>query len=231
MPAALVTGGTSGIGFALARALLDDGYDVTVSSRREEKVNAARDALGDVLAVAADVASEADCERLVAAHRERFGRLDLLVNSAGVGVGGRYEDLAVKHWDLQFGVNVRGLFLMTKLCIPLLRDARGWVVNLASIAGTAPTPGLGVYGDTKAAVIHFTHTLNREVEGDGIRAVALCPGFVDTPMAQWSGIPAAEMIQPQDCVEVVRMLLRLSPHARVPQVVIERVGGDAELPG
>jgi NAD(P)-dependent dehydrogenase (short-subunit alcohol dehydrogenase family) len=231
VPAALITGGTSGIGLALAHALLEDGYDVTVSSRRPEKVEAAREELGDVHAVAADVAREEDCERLVTAHRERFGRLDLLVNSAGVGVGGTYEDMAVKHWDLQFGVNVRGLFLVTKLCIPLLRASRGWIVNLASIAGTAPTPGLGAYGDTKAAVIHFTHTLNREVESDGIRAVALCPGFVDTPMAGWSGIPSDEMIRPEDCVEVVRMILRLSPHARVPQVVIERVGGDPALPG
>jgi NAD(P)-dependent dehydrogenase (short-subunit alcohol dehydrogenase family) len=86
------------------------------------------------------------------------------------------------------------------------------------------TPGLGAYGDTKATVIHFTHTINRELDADGVRAVALCPAFVDTPMAEWSGIPGDEMIRPEDCAEIVRMLLRLSPRARVPQVVIERVG-------
>jgi NAD(P)-dependent dehydrogenase (short-subunit alcohol dehydrogenase family) len=73
-------------------------------------------------------------------------------------------------------------------------------------------------------VIALTRSLNGELEGDGIRAVALCPGFVDTPMAEWSGIPPEEMITPEDCAEVVRMCLRLSPHARVPQVVVERVG-------
>ena len=108
--------------------------------------------------------------------------------------------------------------------IPHLRRTRGWVVNLASIAGTLPTPGLATYGATKAAVISLTRSLNGELDADGVRAIAICPGFVDTPMAQWSGIEPDEMIRPEDCAEIVRMCLRLSPHARVPQVVIERVG-------
>jgi NAD(P)-dependent dehydrogenase (short-subunit alcohol dehydrogenase family) len=186
-------------------------------------VQAASDALG-IHAVVADISKEEDCERLVAEHRARFGRVDVLVNSAGIGIGGRYEDLPIKHFDLHHAVNVRGLFIVTKLCLPLLKESRGLIVNLASIAGTMPTPGLGAYGDTKATVIHFTHTINRELDADGVRAVALCPAFVDTPMAEWSGIPGDEMIRPEDCAEIVRMLLRLSPRARVPQVVIERVG-------
>ena len=148
----------------------------------------------------------------------------MLVNSAGIGIGGRVEDLPAKHLDLQLGVNLRGLFLVTQAAIPLLRESRGWIVNLASIAGTLPTPGLATYGATKAAVIALTRSLNEELDADGVRAIALCPGFVDTPMAQWSGIEPAEMIQPEDCAEVVRMCLRLSPHARIPQVVIERMG-------
>ena len=223
--AALITGGSSGIGLAIARALAEDGYALTLASRRPEKVEAAAEELG-ATAVAGNVADEGDCERIDQAHRDAHGRLDVLVNSAGVGIGGTYERLEVKHWDLQYGVNVRGLFVMTKLAIPLLRESRGWIVNLASIAGTMPTPGLGAYGDTKAAVIHFTNTINRELEDDGVRAVAICPAFVDTPMAEWSGIDPGEMIQPEDCAEVVRLLLRLSPHARIPQVVIERVGAE-----
>ena len=107
-------------------------------------------------------------------------------------------------------------------------------MNLASIAGTLPTPGLATYGATKAAVISLTRSLNEELDGDGVRAVAICPGFVDTPMAEWSGLAGDEMIQPDDCAEVVRMLLRLSPRARIPQVVIERAGsvnGDVPLSG
>jgi NAD(P)-dependent dehydrogenase (short-subunit alcohol dehydrogenase family) len=157
MPAALITGGTSGIGLVIARALMEDGYHVTISSRRQEKVQAASDELG-VYAVVADISKEEDCARLVAEHRARFGRIDVLVNSAGIGIGGRYEDLSVKHFDLQYAVNMRGLFIVTKLCLPLLKESRGWIVNLASIAGMMPTPGLGAYGDTKAAVIHFTQS-------------------------------------------------------------------------
>ena len=104
----------------------------------------------------------------------------------------------------------------------MLREARGYVVNLASIAGTMPTPGLSTYGAAKAAVISLTRSLDREEAEHGVRVTALCPGFVDTPMAAWTGIPGEEMIQPEDCAELVRALLRLSPAARVPVIVIER---------
>jgi len=228
--AALVTGGSSGIGLAIASMLGDEGFDLTLVSRRPERVEAAAAKLGAV-AVAANVGDEDECARLVAEHRERFGRLDLLVNSAGIGIGGRVEDLSPKHLDLQLGVNLRGLFLVTQAAIPLLRESKGWIVNLASIAGTVPTPGLATYGATKAAVIALTRSLNEELDADGVRAIALCPGFVDTPMAEWSGIPPDQMIRPEDCAEVVRMLLRLSPHARIPQVVIERMGSsDGDVP-
>jgi NADP-dependent 3-hydroxy acid dehydrogenase YdfG len=101
-------------------------------------------------------------------------------------------------------------------------------VNLASIAGTTATPGLTVYGATKAAVIAVTRSQNAELDGDGVRSIALCPGFVDTAMAEWSGLPPEEMIQPEDCAEIVRMCLRLTPHARIPQIVVERLGADGE---
>jgi NAD(P)-dependent dehydrogenase (short-subunit alcohol dehydrogenase family) len=206
--------------------LREEGFELTLVSRRPEKVEAAAAELGAV-AVAANMANAEDCERVVAEHRDRFERLDVLVNSAGVGIGGRVEDLPLKSLDLQLDVNLRGLFLVTQAAIPLLRESRGWIVNLASIAGTVPTPGLATYGATKAAVIALTRSLNEELDADGIRTIALCPGFVDTPMAQWSGIAPAEMIRPEDCAEAVRMCLRLSPTARIPQVVIERVGSVA----
>ena len=231
--AALITGGSSGIGLAIARMLRDEGFALTLASRSIERLEAAAAELGAV-AVAADVADADACAALVAAHEARFGRLDVLVNSAGIGIGGRVEDLPAKHFDLQFDVNVRGLFLVTQAAIPLLRASRGWIVNLASIAGTIPSPGLATYAATKAAVISLTRSLNGELEGDGVRSIAICPGFVDTPMAEWSGLRSDEMIQPEDCAEVVRMLLRLSPNARIPQVVIERLGssdGDVSLGG
>jgi NAD(P)-dependent dehydrogenase (short-subunit alcohol dehydrogenase family) len=221
--AALVTGGSSGIGLAIARALRQEGFDLTLVSRTREKVEAAADEL-DAHAVAADVSKEEDCRRLVEEHRARHGQLDVLVNSAGIGIGGRIDQLPAKHVDLQLDINLRGLMLVTAAALPLLRETRGLIVNLASVAGTIPAPDLPVYAASKAAVISFTRSLNEGEEGHGVRATALSPGFVDTPMAQWSGLQSEEMIQPEDCAEVVRTLLRLSPRARIPHVVIERLG-------
>jgi NAD(P)-dependent dehydrogenase (short-subunit alcohol dehydrogenase family) len=221
--AALVTGGSSGIGLAIARMLREEGYELTLASRRREKVEGAAQDLG-ALAVAADVAEEADCRRIVDEHRERHGRLDVLVNSAGVGVAGAIDELPAKHLDLQLDVNLRGLMLVTAAALPLLRESRGVVVNIASIAGTMGTPPLPVYGAAKAGVIQFTHTLNRGEQGNGVRATAISPGFVDTPMTDWNPVPKEEMIRPEDCAEIVRLLLRLSPYARIPHVVVERVG-------
>jgi NAD(P)-dependent dehydrogenase (short-subunit alcohol dehydrogenase family) len=220
---ALVTGGSSGIGLAIARALREDGFTLTLAARTREKVGAAAKEL-DALAVVANVADDGDCRRLVEEHRERHGRLDVLVNSAGVGIAGDIADMPTRHVDLQLDVNLRGLMLVTAAALPLLREAHGLVVNLASIAGTMGTPFLPVYGAAKAAVIQFTNTLNRGEQEHGVRATAISPGFVDTPMTDWNPVPKEEMIRPEDCAEIVRLLLRLSPYALIPHVVVERVG-------
>ena len=223
MPSALVTGGSSGIGLAIARMLREEGYDLTLAARRIERLEPAGEELGAEI-VAADVTREDDCLRIVDAHRERWGGLDVLVNSAGVGIGGNLGALSTKHWDLQLNVNLRAAFVVTREALPLLREARGYVVNLASIAGTVAVPGLAAYAASKAALISLSRSLAREEEEHGIRVTALCPGFVDTPMAEWTGLEAAAMIRPEDCAELVRSLLRLSPAARVPVVVVERAG-------
>jgi NAD(P)-dependent dehydrogenase (short-subunit alcohol dehydrogenase family) len=223
--AALVTGGSSGIGFAIASMLRENGFALTLAARTRTKVEAAADTLA-AHPVTADVANAEDCRRLVEEHRERHGRLDVLVNSAGVGVGGPIDELETKHIDLQLDVNLRGTLLVTAAALPMLRESHGLIVNLASIAGTSPSPQLPVYGAAKAAVINFTGALNRGEEKHGVRATALSPGFVDTPMTSWAPVPPEQMIRPEDCAEVVRALLNLSPYARLPHVVIERVDSE-----
>jgi NAD(P)-dependent dehydrogenase (short-subunit alcohol dehydrogenase family) len=220
--AALVTGGSSGIGLAIAGMLRAEGFDLTLASRTREKVAAAAATL-DAHAVAANVANADDCRRLVDEHRDRWGRLDVLVNSAGIGYAGAIDEVETKYVDLQLDVNLRGTMLVTAAALPLMREARGLIINIASIAGTVPTPELPVYGAVKAALIQFTTTLNRAEEEHGVRATALSPGFVDTPMTDWAPVPKDQMIRPEDCAEIVRSLLRLSPFARVPNVVLERV--------
>jgi len=223
MKSALVTGGSSGIGLAIARMLKEEGYELTLVARRPEKLTSAANELG-ATAVPANVANEDECARAVAAHAERCGTLDVLVHCAGVGVGGAFATQETKRIDLQLDVNLRGTLLVTREALPLLRAAGGLVVTLASIAGTIPVPGLAVYGATKAALVSFTSSLNREEAEHGVRATALCPAFVATQMTDWTGIPAEEMIQMEDVVALVRALLSLSPRARVPTIVVERVG-------
>lgn len=231
--AALVTGASSGIGYAIAEMLGEAGYGVTVAARRPDKLEDAAGRLGDagheVEAVAADMTDEAAVEEVVGRHRERFGRLDVLVNNAGVGIGSAVGDIQTRKLDMQLDLNLRAVILFYRACVPLLREAAGehrgaWVVNTASIAGKSGQGWLSVYAATKAAVINFTQAMNKELGKEGIRSCALCPGFVDTPMTEWvrEHVPPAEMIQPADLAEAVRFLLALSPHCVVPELVFER---------
>jgi short-subunit dehydrogenase len=223
MPSALITGGSSGIGLAIARALRKDGYELTLVARRPEPLEEAAAQL-DALAVAANLGDVDECVRVVAAHAERYGGMDVLVNSAGIGVGGTFAEQDTKKIALQLDVNLRATLVITRESLQHLRVSRGQVITLASIAGTIPTPGLAVYGATKAALIAWTTSLNREETEHGIRATAISPGFVATRMTEWTGLPAEEQISPDDIVALVRAVLSLSPMARVPNIVVERLG-------
>ena len=223
MKSALVTGGSSGIGLAIARALREDGYDLTLAARRPEPLEEAAAELG-ALAVPANLADADECVRVVATHADRHGGMNVLVNSAGIGIGGSFADQDTKKIDLQLDVNLRATLVITRESLPLLRAASGQIITLASIAGTIPTPGLAVYGTTKAALIAWTSSLNREEAEHGIRATAISPGFVATRMTEWTGLPEEEQISPDDIVALVRAVLALSPMARIPNIVVERVG-------
>jgi NAD(P)-dependent dehydrogenase (short-subunit alcohol dehydrogenase family) len=231
--AALITGGSSGIGLEIARALGEDGYSVTVSGRRAEKLEAATEELRaaglEVHSAAAQMAEEEQLQALVASHRERFGRLDVLVNNAGVGIGEAMHELSTRFVDLQLDVNLRSLILMTRECLPMLREAgsehgKALIVNTASIAGKAPAAWLSVYSASKAAVIGFSQATQREVAGQGIQVTALAPAFVDTPMTDFvkEQVKPEEMIQPADLAEAVRFLLRTSRNCIVPEIVFQR---------
>jgi NAD(P)-dependent dehydrogenase (short-subunit alcohol dehydrogenase family) len=233
--AALVTGGSSGIGLAIARALGEDGYGVTVSARRPEKLEAAVEELRadglDVHSVAANVANEQEIVDLVSSHRERFGRLDVLVNNAGVGIGQTVGDLVTKHLDMQLGVNLRAAIIATREATPLLREAgaehgKALIVNTASIAGKSGEGWLSVYSATKAGLVGFSQATQKELGGDGIQVTALCPAFVDTNMTEWvrDHVDPQEMIRSEDIAEAVRFLLRTSRWCLVPEIIFTRHG-------
>jgi len=237
--AALITGGSSGIGLAIARALGEDGYGVTIAARRPEKLEAAADELRgeglDVNSIAANMTDEEALAGVVRSHKERFGRLDVMVNNAGVGIGEAMHELTTKYVDMQLGVNLRAVIIGTRETLPLLREAgaehgKALIVNTASIAGKSGQPWLSVYSATKAAVIGFSEATQKEVASDGIQVTALCPGFVDTPMTEYvrGQVGQEDMIFPEDIAESVRFLLRTSPNCLVPELVFTRPD---ELPG
>jgi NAD(P)-dependent dehydrogenase (short-subunit alcohol dehydrogenase family) len=168
---------------------------------------------------------------VLAAHRERWGRLDVLVNNAGVGRGAAVGETTDEDLDLQLAVNLRTPILLYREAIDLLRAAarehRGaLVVNVASVTGVYGEPWLSVYAATKAGLINWTESMHRELSAQGIKSTALCPGFVDTPAPEPGGgapDPAA-MMTPTDIAEAVRFLLRVSPAFCVPRMEMVRPG-------
>jgi NAD(P)-dependent dehydrogenase (short-subunit alcohol dehydrogenase family) len=237
--AALVTGGSSGIGLAIARMLGNEGYGLTVSARRPEKLEEAVKSLTDegidAQAVPANMADEEGIKQVVAAHRERFGRLDVLINNAGVGIGGPIADHETKRLDMQLNVNLRAVYLTLRECIPMLREAgqehrKALVVNTASIAGKFGQPWLAAYSATKGGVVSLSQAAHGELGGDGIQVTALAPGFVATPMTDWveGQVAKEDMIAPEDIAEAVRFLLSTTPACFVPEIQFVRAG-DVEV--
>ena len=235
--AALITGGSSGIGLAIARMLGEEGYALTVAARRPEKLDAAvaglREEGFEVNSVAGNLGEEAVVQEVVRSHRERFGRLDVLVNNAGVGIGAAVDEIDARKVDLQLAINLRSLVLFYRECTEMLRAAgaahrRALVINMSSISGKSGQPWLSVYSATKAAVVGFTQAMHKELGTHGIKSTALCPAFVDTPMTDFvkEHVKAEDMIQVSDIAETVRVLLRMSPGCVVPEIQFLRVGED-----
>jgi NAD(P)-dependent dehydrogenase (short-subunit alcohol dehydrogenase family) len=234
--AAIVTGASSGIGLAVARMLAEEGHAVTLAARRPAKLRAAYERLRadglEVQQVAANVGDEDDIKRVVAAHRDAYGRLDVLMNNAGVGIGSPIGDLDTKRMDIQLATNLRAIPLFYRECIEMLTAAgaehrSALVINTASVAGKSGEAWLSVYSATKFAVVGFTQSMNRELAGRGIKSTALCPAFVDTAMTEFvrAKVAPADMIQTSDIVAAVRMLLALSPGCVVPEIVFQMPGG------
>jgi NAD(P)-dependent dehydrogenase (short-subunit alcohol dehydrogenase family) len=233
--AALITGGSSGIGLAIGRALAEDGYGVTLSARRPEKLEEAAETLrGDGLEVEhvpANMAEEEDIKALAQKHRERFGRCDVLVNNAGVGIGGPIAEAETKKLDLQLDVNLRAVYLMTRECLPMLKEAgaehrKALIANTASIAGKSGQGWLAAYSATKFGVVGLSQAMHREFGQEGIQVTALCPGFVDTAMTEWirEQVSQEDMIRPEDIAEAIRFLLGTSPACYVPEIQFIRPG-------
>jgi NAD(P)-dependent dehydrogenase (short-subunit alcohol dehydrogenase family) len=233
--AAIVTGASRGIGRALAEALANEGFGLTITARKpsplEETALMLRATGVEVEYLAANMADEQGIRDVVTLHREHFGRLDVLVNNAGVGIGAAADEQQTKFVDLQLAVNVRAIVLFYREAIPLLKTAaeqtgQSHVINLSSYSGKSGQPWLSVYSATKAAVIGYTEAMSKELASAHIKSTALCPGFVDTDMSEFvkGQLPADQMIRPQDIAEGVRFVLRLSTGCTIPEIAFTRPG-------
>ena len=220
-PAALVTGSASGIGRAAALRLARAGYDVAINYRRSEddtrRTMAELEGLGGRhLALRADVSDDAAVAAMVAAAGAAYGRLDALVNNAGMTSSTSPDDLDgvdLAEWDRVFAVNVRGLFQVTRACADRLRAARGSVVNVASIVGLRPGPQPLAYAASKAAVVSLTRTLSRVLAPE-VRVNAVAPGWI---AGEWM----QRNVTVEDVAETIYSLVAANPFVTGETIVID----------
>ena len=226
---AVVTGGSSGIGFAIASSLVAEGVRVAICARDEKTLRQAARSLerggGNVLAVPTDVSVADQVSALINQVKNTCGRIDVLVNNAGVGRLKSIAESTEEEWDRIQAINLKGTFLCTKAVLPIMKRQRsGYIVNIASLAGKIGFGGAAAYSASKFGVVGLTESLLEEAIGHNIKATAICPGYVATPMVQGASVPQKEMIPPEDIGKLVVGLLHLSPYTVIKEIVIERKG-------
>ncbi|MGK7310950.1 MAG: SDR family oxidoreductase [Candidatus Longimicrobiales bacterium M2_2A_002] len=202
---AVVTGGTKGIGRAIAEGLLEHGARVVVGARTADDVERVADEMGEnARGAVCDVRSADDCAALIDTAVDAFGGLDILINNAGVGIFKPVAEMSVEEWDRTQGTNVNGLFYCSHAAIPKLKErGGGWIINIGSLAGKNTFPGGAAYNASKFGLIGFSEALMQEVRHDGIRVSYIMPGSVATEGfgdGDWK-------IQPGDIGKIVLDLL------------------------
>jgi len=227
---ALVTGAGRGIGRAVAVALAGEGAAVALMARTTAQLDAVRreieSAGGRALVVTADVSDERAVSRAVERTVGTFGRMDIVVNNAAVGRFGPLESMSVADWDLVMAVNARGPFLVCRECIPHLRKRSvSWIVNVSSVVGVKVYPNHSAYGASNHALLGMTKALAREVQADGIRVHAICPGGVDTEFIGDArpDLDRSVLMKPEEIADAVLFLVTRSGNAVIDEIHLHRV--------
>ncbi len=229
---AVVTGGNSGIGLAIAAALAHEGCNLVIAGRRQSKNQLVANDLArrfnvQIHAVEADVSREAHCVRLTEEAVARFGTIHILINNAGIGGGGQVAETKTEDFDRVLKTNLYGTFWCARAAYSQMKRnksaPRGVIINISSVAGKQAWSGTGTYSASKFGVLGLTHALADEGKTDNIKAVAICPALVATPM---TGVSGPYYLQPEDVAETVLYFLRLSPAAWPTEIVLERKGAD-----
>ena len=230
---AIVTGSSSGIGKAIALTFAEEGACVVVAARRqhlcEQTVKQIREKGGEAMAIPTDVTDESQVERLITETVKRYGRLDLLVNNAGIGGGGPIENTSTETFDLVLNTNLRGTFFCCRAGFRQMKqNGGGTIINMSSVAGVQAWAGTGTYSASKHGIMALTRSLADEGRPYKIKVSAICPGGVADELVDASPeeILRSQKISPYDIAATAVYLATLGPYAVVHQIIVDRLGAD-----
>ncbi len=212
----LITGGSKGIGYGVAEVLLKEGAKVAITSRTQSSADEAAKSLsssgGQVLGIAADVRDESSQQKAVDRVLQEWGRLDVLVANAGLGYFGSIENLTAAQWQETIDTNLTGVFYSVKASIPALKDSKGYIITIASLAGTNFFAGGAAYNASKFGVVGFTQAIMLDLRASGVKVSTIMPGSVATEFNGASPNSSDDWkIQPEDIGQIIADLLKLNP--------------------
>lgn len=218
---AIVTGSTKGIGRAIAERMVNEGANVVVTARTRADVDTVSEHLGDnAVGITSDVADPASCQELVERAVERFGRLDVLVNNAGLGIFKPISDMSIEEWRRQVDVNLGGVFYCSKAALPhLSTSGDGYIINVGSLASRNTFAGGTGYNASKFGLLGMTEAMMLDVRYDHVRVSIVMPGSVNTPFNDHEVAPERGWkLEPDDCALAVMQLLEYPKEAHVSRV-------------
>ncbi|HWB31557.1 MAG TPA: SDR family oxidoreductase [Acidobacteriaceae bacterium] len=231
---AIITGASSGVGWATALAFAAEGANVVATARREERLRELCELIaakgGRAAYSAGDAAEEATAIACVALAREKFGRLDILINNAGAGNYKNLVDTSVEDYDALMDTNMRSGFVFTRHAVPvMLEQGAGEVLFISSVAGLQGSPGEAVYCASKFAQVGFAQALDAELRKHGIKVGVLCPGGVKTEFAigkgrTEEGVSSSHMMDPADVADAIIFACTRPANARIPQMIVRHMG-------
>ncbi|WP_192978708.1 SDR family oxidoreductase [Staphylococcus equorum] len=226
---AIVTGASSGIGASIAQVLSSHGVKVVLSGRNESRLNDTAQRIqkagnADVETLAVDITDKQDVERLVQTAKDIYGRVDILINSAGQMLSSAITDGDVEAWDAMIDVNVKGTLYGINAVLPtFLNQSSGHIINIASISGFEVTKKSTLYSASKAAVHAITQGLEKELAKTGVRATSISPGMVDTPLSGETDWGERKKLDPEDIAEAAIYALQQPSHVNVNEVTVRPV--------
>lgn len=225
----IVTGAGRGIGRSIALALARGGGRVSLAARTRAELQAVQSEIetlgGQAASFPTDVSREAEVIALVRDTVGRFGRLDILVNNAGIGIFGPLVEATAEQWDRLMAVNARGPFLLCREAIPYLQQQeRAFIVNIVSVVGVKGYVNQAAYSASKHAVVGMTKALAKEVQQDGIRVHAICPGGVDTQLVRKArpDLDRSVLMQPEEIADIVLFLVTRRGNAVIDEILVRR---------